>query len=47
MTGSTGSFGVGYSSIYAVRTNKNGDTLWTTTYRRRTGRPWFLRGDRL
>ena len=30
--GSTGSFGVGYSSIYVVRTNSLGDSLWTNTY---------------
>jgi len=31
-TGATGSFGEGYSSIYAVRLNGSGDTLWTRTY---------------
>ena len=30
--GNTGSFGVGYSSIYLVRTDPNGDTLWTAAY---------------
>jgi hypothetical protein len=30
--GNTGSYGVGYSSIYLVRTNSGGDTLWTATY---------------
>ncbi len=30
--GTTGSFGQGYSSMYAVRTDGNGDTLWTATY---------------
>ncbi len=30
--GSTGSFGVGYSSIYAVRVNAAGDSLWAKTY---------------
>ncbi len=30
--GSTGSFGDGYSSIYAVRLDQNGDSLWATTY---------------
>ncbi len=30
--GNTGSFGAGYSSIYLVRTNSNGDTLWTAAY---------------
>jgi len=30
--GSTGSFGVGYSSVYAVHTSANGDSLWATTY---------------
>ena len=32
MCGATGSFGVGYSSMYVVKTNGNGDTLWTNTY---------------
>jgi len=32
MIGSTGSFGTGYSSIYVVRTDSNGDSLWATTY---------------
>ncbi len=32
MIGSTGSFGIGYSSIYVVRTDHNGDSLWATTY---------------
>ena len=32
MCGATGSFGVGYSSMYVVKTDANGDTLWTTTY---------------
>ncbi len=30
--GFTGSFGVGYYSMYALRTDANGDTLWTATY---------------
>ena len=30
--GSTGSFGVGYSSIYALKIDQYGDTLWTKTY---------------
>jgi len=30
--GSTGSFGEGYSSIYAIRTDAGGNTVWTTTY---------------
>ncbi|MBU0985596.1 MAG: T9SS type A sorting domain-containing protein [candidate division Zixibacteria bacterium] len=30
--GNTGTFGEGYSSIYAVRTNASGDSLWATTY---------------
>ncbi len=30
--GSTGSYGVGYSSVYVIRTDKNGDSLWTNTY---------------
>jgi len=30
--GSTGSFGTGYSSIYTVRLNNDGDTLWTSVY---------------
>jgi hypothetical protein len=32
MCGATGSFGVGYSSMYVVKTNGSGDTLWTNTY---------------
>lgn len=32
LIGSTGSYGVGYSSIYVIRTDKNGDSLWTKTY---------------
>ncbi len=32
LVGTTGSFGTGYSSVYAVRTDKNGDSLWATTY---------------
>jgi hypothetical protein len=30
--GSTGSFGTGYSSIYAVRVNAAGDSIWAKTY---------------
>jgi len=30
--GSTGSFGSGYSSMYVIRTDRNGDSLWTSTY---------------
>ncbi|UCD65034.1 MAG: T9SS type A sorting domain-containing protein [Candidatus Zixiibacteriota bacterium] len=30
--GSTGSFGEGYSSMYVVKTDANGDSLWATTY---------------
>ena len=30
--GSTGSFGEGYSSIYAVKTNLNGDSVWVKTF---------------
>ncbi len=30
--GATGSFGVGYSSVYAVRTTATGDSVWATTY---------------
>jgi hypothetical protein len=30
--GTTGSFGTGYSSMYVIRTDADGDTLWTTTY---------------
>ncbi len=30
--GSTGSFGTGYSSIYTVKTDSNGDSLWAKTY---------------
>jgi hypothetical protein len=32
VVGSTGSFGEGYSSVYALKINQLGDTLWTTTY---------------
>lgn len=32
IVGSTGSFGVGYSSVYALKIDQYGDTLWTTTY---------------
>jgi hypothetical protein len=31
IVGSTGSFGTGYSSMYLIRTNRNGDSLWATT----------------
>ncbi|MCK5125106.1 MAG: T9SS type A sorting domain-containing protein [candidate division Zixibacteria bacterium] len=32
MIGNTGSYGTGYSSIYVVRTDSIGDTVWTATY---------------
>ena len=32
LIGSTGSFGEGYSSVYVVRTNQDGDSLWAATY---------------
>ena len=32
ITGSTNSFGVGADDVYLIRTNSNGDTLWTKTY---------------
>jgi len=32
MVGSTGSFGDGYSSIYVIRTDDSGDSLWTKTF---------------
>ncbi len=32
VSGTTGSFGQGYSSLYAVKTDGNGDSLWTATY---------------
>ncbi len=32
LVGTTGSFGEGYSSMYVVKTNATGDTLWTSTY---------------
>jgi hypothetical protein len=32
MVGSTGSFGEGYSSIYVIRTDVNGDSVWAATY---------------
>ena len=30
--GSTGSFGLGYSSVYVVRVDSSGDSLWATDY---------------
>lgn len=30
--GSTGSYGLGYSSVYVVRIDKTGDTVWTKTF---------------
>ncbi len=32
LIGNTGSYGTGYSSIYVVRTDSIGDTVWTSTY---------------
>ncbi len=32
ITGSTSSFGNGYSDVYVLKTDNNGDTLWTRTY---------------
>jgi hypothetical protein len=32
VVGSTGSFGTGYSSVYAVRIDESGDSLWTAVY---------------
>jgi len=32
LTGSTGSFGTGYSSIYVIRTDSDGDSLWIKTF---------------
>jgi len=32
ITGTTNSFGAGYSDIYVVKTNVSGETLWTRTY---------------
>lgn len=32
ITGYTQSFGVGYTSVYLIKTNIYGDTLWTKTY---------------
>jgi hypothetical protein len=32
ISGETESFGVGYSDVYLIRTDTNGDTLWTKTY---------------
>jgi hypothetical protein len=32
LCGATGSFGQGYSSLYAVKTNASGDTVWTNVY---------------
>ncbi|MCK4306701.1 hypothetical protein KAW50_00580, partial [candidate division WOR-3 bacterium] len=32
ITGRTGSFGAGSADVYLIRTNADGDTLWTKTY---------------
>lgn len=32
IAGETKSFGAGYYDVYLIRTNSNGDTLWTKTY---------------
>jgi len=32
ITGRTNSFGVGQFDVYLIKTNANGDTLWTRTY---------------
>ncbi len=32
IVGGTGSFGVGYNDVYLIKTNENGDTLWTKNY---------------
>ncbi len=32
IAGTTESFGAGYSDVYLIRTNADGDTLWTKTY---------------
>jgi len=32
VAGSTGSFGAGSSDVYLIKTDANGDTLWTKTY---------------
>ncbi len=32
ITGATTSFGAGFSDVYLIRTNADGDTLWTKTY---------------
>ena len=32
LTGSTDSYGAGINDFYLIRTNSNGDTLWTATY---------------
>jgi len=32
VAGSTGSFGAGAADVYLIKTNANGDTLWTKTY---------------
>jgi hypothetical protein len=38
VTGYTDSFGVGYEDAYLVKTDANGDTLWTRTYGWSTGK---------
>jgi len=32
IVGSTSSYGAGYSDVYLIKTNSDGDTLWTSTY---------------
>lgn len=32
IVGNTKSFGAGYKDVYVIKTNSNGDTLWTKTY---------------
>ncbi|PCH95985.1 MAG: hypothetical protein COB85_04100 [Bacteroidetes bacterium] len=45
MLGGTVSFGQGMGDIYLVRTDSNGDTLWTRTYGGANDEPWWLIGS--